>query len=174
MIEEWKDIQGFIGRYQISNTGKLKSLLSANGEKRELIIAGSLDKNGYHRVNLYKDGKVAYKRTNVLVAEYFLIKPGDEYQVNHIDGNKLNNNVSNLEWVTLKENITHAVKNGLMNPRYGEDHPNSILSESDIIEIYKSNKSQRKISIEFGVSQSLICNIKKGKIWKHVTKNINI
>lgn len=126
MEEVWKDVVGFENWYQISNLGRVKSLdryVNHNipGCKRfvgERIIKQSIEtnrKNGYYRTSLSRGVKRDSYRVNThrLVAEAFIPNPENKPQVNHIDGNKLNNHVSNLEWVTPKENVAHAIKTGL-------------------------------------------------------------
>ena len=100
--EEWKDILGFEGRYQISNLGRVKSLVS------ERILKECQSSNGYMRVCLC--GADGHKNMSVhrMVADAFISNPNDLPQVNHIDENKQNNRVDNLEWVTSKQNINHG------------------------------------------------------------------
>ena len=76
-------------------------------------------RDGYFIVDLYEDGRRSTKRVNRLVAEAFIPNPDDKPEVNHKDGNKLNNNVGNLEWTTSKENCEHAWRTGLARPSYG-------------------------------------------------------
>lgn len=110
-MEIWKDIAGYEGFYKISNLGKIKSL-PRKGVK-EKILNPSKNNRGYLRVGLSAKGKVRYDSIHRLVAETFIENPKKMPEVNHIDGNKLNNNIENLEWVTKSENEKHAYKIGL-------------------------------------------------------------
>lgn len=100
-MEVWKDIDGFDGKYQVSSWGRVRS---ANG-----ILKPYKNKKGYLKVGLAKNGKSNKKRVNRLVAIAFIPNPNDYPVVDHIDGNKENNSVSNLRWVTDEENRKHAV-----------------------------------------------------------------
>ena len=116
--EIWKDIDDFNG-YQISDSGVVRSWLNnrwgIGNEYR--ILAQSIDKvTGYAKVNLNKNGRGHTKAVHVLVAEAFHGGRHPGMDVNHIDGNKLNNSASNLEWCTRKENMKHAYENGLWSP----------------------------------------------------------
>ena len=111
MEEIWKDISGYEGRYKVSNLGNVKSLKYFHHNKEALLVGGI--KHGYRQVILAKEYKVKYKSVHRLVAEAFIPNPCNKPQINHIDGNKLNNNVSNLEWCTQKENQEHAYRIGL-------------------------------------------------------------
>ncbi len=94
--------------YTIDKNGNVFSI------RKDKYLKPYLDrKNGYLSVALYKDGTHKNYRVHRLVAETFIPNPSNLPQVNHIDGNKLNNNVDNLEWCTSKQNIQHAWKNGL-------------------------------------------------------------
>lgn len=112
-MEEWKDIQGYEGLYQVSNLGSVKSLVGWNVgkndyEKREKILNPS--KGEYERVVLFKNGKSKTFAIHVLVAKTFIPNPENKPQVNHKDENKYNNCVSNLEWCTHKENMNYGTK----------------------------------------------------------------
>lgn len=134
-IEIFKDIEGYEGLYQISNYGNVKSL-NYHCTGKEKILKQGKDKYGYLFVNLYKDGKRKKFLSHRLVVTTFISNdnPTEKIQVNHIDENKENNHVSNLEWVTPKENINWGTRNeraskniskamkGKNNPMYGKKH----------------------------------------------------
>ena len=108
MQEIWKDVKGYEGYYQISNYGRLKSFkVDGNGKILKLT-----NKNGdYFSVVLQGKGKERRStRIHRLVAEAFIPNPDNKPQINHIDGNKQNNHINNLEWCTSKYNIAHAIK----------------------------------------------------------------
>ena len=110
-MEEWKDIKGYEGYYQISNFGRVKSLPRDVGSdrcKKESIMKTSLDKDGYENLVLRKNGKQRHFRVNRLVAEAFLENPNNYPQVNHKDEDKTNNNVNNLEWCSAKYNVNYG------------------------------------------------------------------
>lgn len=110
-VEEiWKDILEFKGQYQVSNLGNVRSLIRNKILKPAKISNNRINSTGYYVVNL--KGKLYY--IHRLVAETFIPNPNKLPQVNHIDGNKLNNCIDNLEWCTNSENIKHAYRTGLM------------------------------------------------------------
>ena len=114
MTEIWKDIVGYEGLYQVSNLGRVKSYYAKNGilSDNTRLLSGKRDKDGYIEVRLCKNGIVSYMRVHRIVASTFL--QGDvTLQVNHIDGNKANNRVDNLEFVTPRQNSIHAHSIGL-------------------------------------------------------------
>ena len=114
--EIWKPVSGYEGLYEVSDTGKIRSLeritvVGLRGVGREL--RQYLTPYGYLEVSLSKKGKVSHKRVHRLVADAFCQKLDGQDEVNHIDGDKKNNNASNLEWCTRRENTIHAYRNGL-------------------------------------------------------------
>jgi len=158
---EFVDIEGFEGKYYISKCGKVK----ATGQRGTYIKQATPQKKGYLAVCFYKNGEQCTKKIHRLVAEAFIPNPENKPQVNHIDGNKLNNHANNLEWVTNRENIDHAVRTGLTSgKRHAYIGARSISKETyfDIIEkICKGKWTQTELSDMFNVSQSLISRIKR-------------
>lgn len=162
-----KLIEGY-DKYYVSDDGKIYS--DKYNERREL--SQRKNEKGYLYVNLCKNGK--YKSTMVhrLVAKHFLEDYTKGLQVNHKDGNKENNNVSNLEMVTQTENMRHAVQHGLHISLSGEEHWCSRLTEQDVREIREKYVpyvyTQEMLAKEYGVSRSDIKLIINGYIWKGI------
>lgn len=114
MEEEWKDIKGYEGLYQISNFGRIKSLKKWNGnlyKETERILKPQKNSRGYLRILLSFNNK-KYFFIHRLVAEHFINKPKGCNIVNHLDCNPLNNRVDNLEWTTIQGNIDYMKKLG--------------------------------------------------------------
>ena len=128
MNETWKDVVGFEGYYKVSNLGNVKScdryVKCSRGLNKRLWKGKLLTKiisstRGYEQVSLSVDGKSHKVYVHRLVAEAFLV--GKHDTVNHKDGNKLNNCVDNLEWVSYSENNLHAYAMGLKSPSGGRN-----------------------------------------------------
>jgi hypothetical protein len=174
----WKDIEGFENIYKINNIGIVKSLDKklriGNGFyiKKGRIIKPYMNNSGYLRINLYDNKiKIAYY-LHRLLAQTFIINTLSKKEVNHKDGNKLNNNLDNLEWVTSSENKKHAFRIGLKSTA-GELSPKHKLTEWDvkiIRKMYKNTKywTQRKIGELFGITDGHINNIVNYKNWRNI------
>jgi hypothetical protein len=130
--------------------------------------------HGYLMVWLQIDGKNTGKLIHRLVGEIFLPNPENKPQINHIDGNKLNNHISNLEWCTSSHNNKHAYQIGLKKPidTKGQKNGNSKLTQQQVLEIrelYSSgNYSQKELSKKFQVGTVQIHRIVNNKLWKHI------
>ena len=144
MNEIWKDIKGYEGKYQVSSLGNVKSLLDKQLNKREIILKPSLNHKGYLRVYLSKDSKKSTKTIHRLVAETFIPNLESKKTVNHIDGNKINNRVDNLEWLSNTENQKHAWELGLKKALKGEKNPmyGKKLSNETKLKISKTLKGK--------------------------------
>jgi hypothetical protein len=110
MKEEWRPIAGYLWRYHVSNLGRVKSYCSG----KEKILKPGTKKDGYLFVNLSKNGTSKTYLIHRLVAQAFIPNLDKKTEINHKDGNKQNNCVKNLEWVTHIENCKHASKTGLL------------------------------------------------------------
>ena len=185
--EEFRDIENYEGLYQISNYGRVKSLkrfiTNQYGERDKILIAGK-SKCGYLFVNLCQKNNKKNFLTHRLVANHFICNPDNKLTVNHIDGNKLNNRVDNLEWMTHKEQTHHAICNGLIknNDRdwtkfalMGQISNSKIVIQYDLqhnfIKKYKSVGEAERIT---GINHSNIimcCNGKRktagGYLWEY-------
>lgn len=141
--EEWRDIAGFEGLYRVSNYGRVKSLervvvvTRKSGKTLECplpekILKQDVGNSNAYRVTLSKDGNTKRYLVHRLVATAFIDNPLNKPQVNHKDGNRLNNLYINLEWVTGSENMIHAYKNGLQVPIREKNHYKCKLSDEDV------------------------------------------
>lgn len=150
--EIWLPVTGFEDRYFVSNLGRIRS-----NTIRSVIRKPHITPNGYTSYRLIrKDYSYKIFSGHRLVAIHFIPNPENKPEVNHIDGNKLNNNIENLEWCTSSENQRHAFDNGLQSKGIGYDNPLS----KPIISIFNGVKenigSITQASIKIGISRSCI------------------
>ena len=162
-LEIWKDIKGYEGLYQVSNLGKVKSL-----KKHQKILKLSDNGRGYMFVGLSKNNKRKNKNVHRLVAETFISNYDNLLQVNHKDGNKNNNSVDNLEWVTQKQNLQHARENKLL---IREKPIEQYDKNGKFLKIWESGvQIKRKLKIN-NSDVAQVCNGKRksagGYIWKY-------
>ena len=148
-MEKWKDIKGYEGLYQISNIGRVK--------RNEKIIHQSHNNYGYLHISLCKEGKVKTVVVHKLVAEAFIDNPNNYRQINHIDGNKQNNSVENLEWCNQKYNNIHALKKGLRKSK------NIAMIQNNKIVKVLSNRMDIPIYLKRKVCQDLITRVCNGQ-----------
>lgn len=162
---EWLDIPGLDGKFQVSNTGCIRN------SKTGTILKLHTNSNGRIVVNVKPLGRKGPGKTlNVhrCVALAFLERNDETHEVNHIDGNPSNNNVSNLEWVSHAENMQHAVTTGLRTYKNGEDVVNSKLTNEQVNEIRLLSKdfSNRKLAKMYSVSHVTINYIINNKSYR--------
>lgn len=168
-----KAINGYEGRYEVTKKGEvislIKSSINKNGYK---ILKHWIDKDGYHTVSLWKNKKSKQFRVHRLVAEMFIPNIDKLPQVNHIDGNKDNNTVTNLEWISLIENIRHACNIGIY--KKGEGRINSKLTNEQVKWIRENyRKGSRKLGARplarrFGVTKTCIYYVVNNMTYKEV------
>jgi len=170
MKTSWKDILGYGGDYQISNHGDVRSCKTGKWK----VLARKLNTHGYFCSWLYKNGKVKGRRNARLVALAFVENPHNKPQVNHIDGNKQNDCVDNLEWCTARENVQHAYDTGLaVSPNRGENCHNHKLNEHQVRRIRLMREINPKMMYKsiakmFGVTKDAIGLIVRRERWAHV------
>jgi len=177
--EEWRLVASYENSYMVSNTGKVRSIdrhiITRDGKRRFFkgqILKLLIDKNGYNVVNLRQNKKPFIKVSKVhrLVAIAFIdCENPARYEVNHIDGIKTNNNLSNLEFCTARENQIHAKENNLH--ARGENVSISKLKEWQV-KIIKHHKYERgdvvRMAQRYNITTVTVRHIKKGKTWKHI------
>lgn len=175
--EVWLDIKGYEGHYQVSSSGRVKSLSRVvecrKGvfvNKKERILSDWNCGKGYRKVKLSKDSAEKSIRVHRLVAETFLSNPEAKSEVNHVNGIKDDNRIENLEWCTSSENTKHALNNKLKISQKGSEHGMSKLTEQDVLEIRKIGRSKtlKEVSEIYKVDMSLISSVLLNKIWKHI------
>jgi hypothetical protein len=162
MEENMKVVSGF-EKYLVSKEG---FVLGARGKQLNPWIG----RGGYLKVCLYNKGSRRWAYVHRLVCECFHLNLFKKKEINHIDGNKFNNMISNLEWVTRSENNIHAFKKGLRLGVRGEKNTQHKITEKDVIEIRKMRgiKSQREIGKIFGLSHSHVGKIQRNQKWTEV------
>jgi len=167
-----KVIEGF-DNYTVDKEGNVRSAITGK------VLKQQLTKKGYMSVDLYKSGVKAHARVHRLVCKAFLPNPTNKPQVNHIDSNRKNNSVENLEWCTPKENAQHAWgkggmktnfhrKGGQPGPHRGEDSPSAKLTVEKVVSIRKLldwGMPPARLGSMFGVSGTAIRKIKTGRSW---------
>lgn len=151
--------------YCINKQGKIYS------QYTNKLMKQRKNKKGYMTVYLTIDGKGITKIVHRLVAETFITNPYNLPQVNHIDGNKENNYVENLEWCTNEYNMKHSWEIGLRKPLKGNEVGTSKLTEQDVIEIYESPRTSYELSKRYNISTSSINLIRSNKAWNHITRD---
>ena len=173
--EIWKSIPGYEGIYEVSSYGNVKSLdrkitnsIGTTRLYKGKILKKNNDRYGYPVCKLWKNSKGKNHTIHRLVAITFIENDDDKLLVNHIDGNKTNNHISNLEWCTNSENDLHAYRLGLRSTRKGEKSNFAKLTTKKvekIKELKRKGMTQRKISKLFHVSESTVSQIINGQRW---------
>jgi hypothetical protein len=169
--EQWRSIRGAEGAYEVSNHGRVRSLdrfVKRGGKpmrRQGQPIRTPAKSNGYLHFKLAFGGRVTYPTVHQCVARAFLGPKPDGYAINHIDGDKANNRVSNLEYVTYAENAQHAVATGLAPS--GEQSVRSKLTEHQVraIRAARGHKTAKQLAKEYGVSHLYIPLIWTRKRW---------
>lgn len=168
-LELWRPVIGYESLYEVSNLGKVKRLKQQNSSRNTRLLGPTSDGRGYLLVTLYKDNTRTTIRVHRLVALAFLGKPSPPRDhVNHINSNRSDNRLENLEWVTRSENTKHSFAKGLSCVK-GELAPNAKLNWSQVHSIknlLNEGLKGTEIAKQFNASTSTISDIKNGKIWK--------
>lgn len=171
---EWRPImiEGKPTKYEVSDSGLVIR------RDHNILLQQTLDSDGYPQLTIFVDDKGYCRKIHRLVAEAFIPKEEGRDQINHKDGNKCNNHVSNLEWCTLQENVAHAWKTGLSTARNastGAAHKYDPKIIHRICKLLEENKlSYDEISSKLDVPKGLISEIRCGHRWKYISSQYKI
>lgn len=169
--EEWRDIEGYEGRYQVSNYGRIKSFIVDKGNRIKILRFVS-DKDGYNKISLYNKGKSYPIFVHRLEAQTFLLNPNNYPVVNHINGIKSDNRINNLEWCTIQYNTKESYRMGLQKPphlgKFSGEHPSSksiyqIDKKTDEIIKKWGSAAEAKRELNFKSSTSITECCRKGR-----------
>ena len=174
--EEWKDITGYDGIYQLSNLCRVKSLKRdikyKDGRTRiakECILRQFINNSlGHLCVSLYKKKKKKTYGVHVIVAIIYVPNPLKLKLVEHLNDNPLDNRPKNLKWSTQKDNIINAFKRGRMNTSKGEHHCKSKFTEQQVLEIRESNMRTCELAKLYNATSTHISKIRLRRSWKHI------
>jgi len=176
--EIWLPVSGYEEIYRVSNLGRVKSIdhfvLVSSGRNRiqkGRMIKADISSKGYTQVSLSKNKSKFHTGVHRLVAIAFIENNNDKPQVNHIDGNKQNNRVENLEWCTNQENQIHAVSNNLISHNTSDKHHMSKLTNTDVRHARYFNKngfSTKKLSVVYNVTTTAMHNILNNKTYINI------
>lgn len=166
-----KEIEGFHGKYFVDENGTIYSVHRQGNTGDPL--KHTIKENGYERVTLRDDGKRSSRYVHRLVAEAFIPNPLNKPCINHKDGNKSNNSVDNLEWVTYSENMKHCFAHGMNHAPcfYGEDSPVSKLKAKDVLdirELFSKGEKPSELAKRYNVTPEQISNVVKRIHWKTI------
>ena len=164
MKELWKDIKGYEGLYQVSNLGRVKRVTTSR------ILKGCKDKDGYLKVILCKNNIKSTKTVHRLVAQAFIPNTENKLEVNHIDEDKANNTVNNLEWSTRKENLNHGTRNERSSRTQSIPIIATNLKSSESTEFYGITECARQLGLcQQSISKVLAgqCRQTKGYTFKY-------
>jgi hypothetical protein len=176
-MEKWKPVKGYEGLYEVSNFGRVKALTrrvdlgKCHRTFEEHFLSLATDHKGYLRCALSHEGTSKTFKVHRLVAEAFIPNPDNKEQVNHIDGNKTNNRVDNLEWCTRSENMHHACVTKLKRNN-GEYNNGAKLTYKEVVFIRTHYIPRDKVygtvalANKFGVHRKTISRIITGRYWK--------
>ncbi len=175
--EAWVPIEEYEMEYEISSYGRIRSLdryvISIHGHrlKRGIILNPSIT-DGYYTVTLCKCGIAKTKRIHIIVAKTFHPNPENKPQVNHKNGNKLDNHKDNLEWNTAKENKHHAIY-VLKAYSHGVNHHDAKINDSIVRHVRKTfadnpNINKAQLARDNGIDPRNLGKLLSGKAWRHV------
>ena len=172
-MENWRDVTGYEGLYQVSDDGRVRSLwrltpaaVAAGVRKPKLVLKYGSNNQGRLQVTLSRDGVTRRFQVHRLVLTAFAGPCPAGLEGLHNDNNHLDCRISNLHWGTHTENMRDKVRDGTQTR--GEAHGKSSLTDQDVRDIRMSGETNRALGERYGVSNVTIHNIRTRKTWKHI------
>lgn len=170
--EEWVDVVGFNGRYKISNKGRIKVMNRQNRGYSEIMKQQKGTKNGgYLLIQLYKNNKPYTYSVSRLVAKHFVDNPKNHPEVNHENGDKLDNESNNLTWTDRIGNIHHSLN--VLGNYTGIKNANSKFSKQEVMDIFLAKGTHREIANKYKVNHSVVGRIKSKQTYKNILNGID-
>ena len=177
------EVKGYEGFYEVSSLGRVRSLdrrvfnpKSGMTLRKGVVLTPNLNHKGYEYVGFNKNGvRSGLLFIHRLVANAFIENPNDLPQVNHIDGNKINNSALNLEWISNIDNQKHAVNNFLKSKN--DAHRDSVLTNEQVLflpKLFDAGMNKGMIARIYGVNRHAIMNILKGLTYRQIAPEINV
>lgn len=179
MDEVWRDVRGHEGLYEVSSHGRVRSFerrgVYAGRYRPTMMVFPAIDmricttRNGYKYVALKKPNgpSIKYSLHRLVMAAHVGDPPEGRGQVNHIDGDKANNHLENLEYCSAQENLLHLTR--CLGRKRGGSGAKSKLTEAQAISVLRDGRILREIAAEYGVSIQAIHHIKSGRNWAHLS-----
>jgi hypothetical protein len=173
MVETWKSVVGYEGRYEVSDTGLVRSVArsvantaTSSRMLAAVILAPFVHRGGYMVVKLSRSRQKTSHYVHRLVAEAFLGSGEARQEVLHADGDKKNNRLENLSWGSRRDNMRDRHRLGEV--AKGERHGMAKLTEDAVRAILSDTRYHHLVAADYGVSRSMISMIKRGKHWRHL------
>lgn len=171
--EQWKPVRGFEGYYSVSNTGRVRrEWVDSYGKSGSHPIKSYITKLGYPMLHLMRDGKRTTAHVHRLMMEAFAWPPPEpNYEVNHKDGNRANNALENLEWVSKSENHKHRFSVLGQIPTRGSRHGFATFTENQVLEIrklYAEGMTQAELARKFKTNPVYVHHIVHRHTWRHI------
>lgn len=167
--ESWLPVPDYESSYEVSDHGQVRRIAPGHSATVGYILKPMPTAKGYLRVILApQPGTTVGRRVHLLVLRAFVGPAPTGHEANHRDGDKTNNHVSNLEWVTRAENMRHAFRNGLQQPVRGEQHGMHKLTRAQAVAIraLRGQEPSRLTASRFGISKSTVSDIQCGRTWR--------
>lgn len=172
--EQWRPVIGFVGLYEVSSLGRIKSMprKTKSGVLGGELLSPCCTSNGYLRVTLSGDGERLRKSLHRIVLEAFVGDCPPNHECRHLDGIRSNCSLTNLTWGTKSQNAIDRIRHGTHVNNQGERHGMTHLRDAQAIEIVRLRNGgmpQKTLAAMFSISQSTVSRITTQKSWRHIT-----